>query len=134
MSLVGGLILLAMFAHGRPAAAEPAAAPTSVNAPTMPREVGIPCTVPGTHLTIQSAVDDAACSLISLMTTDYVEVVTISRSLTMIGLPSSLVGTLAIVGTGTLVEIEGLDIDQGYLFGDGFESGDTSAWSGAQPP
>ena len=81
-------------AHGQPNMAAPTAA----------------CTVPGTHGTIQEAVDDIACDSVGLSADDYFESVTISRGLTLTGAPSTLHGELTITGEGPAVEIDGLAI------------------------
>jgi len=90
------------------------------------------CTVPGTHSTIQLAVDDAACNFVGLTAVNYFESVTVSRSLSIAGLPSTLWGSLTIAEDGTEVEVDELEIGPDALFVDGFESGDTTAWSGTQ--
>lgn len=126
------------------------------------------CTVPGTHASIQAAIDDAGCMAIELAAQTYDESIHVSRPLTLAG-PSaggafieglvqvvgggsavSLVdltirngcplGTLRVVGgarvTGTNLQIErskALPCAPSLLFEDGFESGDTSAWSTTAP-
>lgn len=87
------------------------------------------CTVPGTHATIQIAVDDAACDSIDLTADRYVGSVTIYRSLTLTGAPSVIDGELTISTDGTAVVIDGVELGEAPMFEDGFESGDTLAWS-----
>ena len=92
----------------------------------------VDCTVPGTHTTIQMAVDDAGCNFVGLAAVNYIESVTVSRSISIIGSPSTLWGSLTIAEDGTEVEVDELEIGPDALFVDGFESGDTTAWSGTQ--
>ena len=87
------------------------------------------CTVPGTHLSIQAAVEDPACETVKLTSALYLESVTVSRSLRLVGNPSTIRGTLTISGDETMVEVDGLELAEPLIFSDGFESGDTSAWS-----
>ena len=91
------------------------------------------CTVPGNHTTIQLAVDDLACGLIGLTEINYLESVTISRSLSIEGSPSTVWGSLTIAGENTEVEVAEVGLGPTALFVDGFESGDASAWSGSLP-
>lgn len=126
------------------------------------------CTVPGTHPTIQEAIDNDTCTTISLPQSYYAESIEIDRDLNIEGNPSGvslLGGRMSIVGdasvdtenfeilsscTGALVTIEGTASFQsedfaaaqggvhgcpelGLLFADGFESGNTSAWSSTTP-
>ncbi|MCP4663725.1 MAG: hypothetical protein GY856_50720 [bacterium] len=126
------------------------------------------CSVPGTHAKIQAAIDDAACTTITLQTQTYAESVTVARSLTLAGpsgSPATVQGLVLVVGAGTDVQLSDLRVENGctggalqvhsgaqvdgsrveavrsaalpcpplasQLFADGFESGDTSAWSSA---
>ncbi len=43
------------------------------------------CTVPGSHTTIQEAIDDPACATVALATQTYPESIVIRRSLTLAG-------------------------------------------------
>lgn len=75
------------------------------------------CAVPsGTHATIQSAVDDAACTSVALATASYAESVQIRRSLAIVGVasPASLLdGRLQILGATTVVTLSGLGLRNG---------------------
>ena len=156
------IVLLAVFAS---ASLEPAGAQT--------------CTVPGTHATIQGAIDDPACTTINLSAQSYPESINIQRSLTLAGpAPSGgnggentggggavVEGLVRVVGAGTLVNTSDLAVRNGcplnallvlggaqtngmnltversaalpcpasLVFADGFESGDTAAWSSQVP-
>ena len=88
------------------------------------------CTVPGSHPTIQAAVDDVACESIALTATDYAETVIVTRSLTLTGGPLILHGEPTVSGTGAEVDVENVALAPSPVFMDGFESGDTPKWSG----
>jgi len=124
------------------------------------------CAVPSPQYpTIQSAVDDPACTVVVLAAQTYVESVAIGRSLTVQGVSSAATvvqgqvrvqgGTVALAGLrvdtspselrgrfaeALLVEtggrVSGTDlvvVHRPLLFGDGFESGTTAAWSATAP-
>ncbi len=127
----------------------------------------ITCTVPGSHLTIQAAVDDLACIQIDLVDQTYTESIHVPRSLTITGPGAGtpiIEGLVQVVGSGALVTLVDLQVRNGCqhealsvaeaarvegtglevvrsaalpcppitrVFADGFESGDTTAWSGA---
>ena len=126
------------------------------------------CTVPGTHATIQAAVDDPVCTTIMLSAQIYPESVNIPRSLTLAGPGAGgavVQGLLRVVGAGTQVTLQDLRVENGCVrnalkavagaevtgtnlevehsaglpcpvstvFQDGFELGDTSAWSRTVP-
>ncbi len=66
------------------------------------------CTVPGTHATIQAAVDAPACTTITLANQTYNESVNIPRTLDLIGPGAGTAvirGLLRVVGAGTLVDV-----------------------------
>ncbi len=66
------------------------------------------CTVPGTHATIQAAVDDIACTSITLANQTYNESVNIPRTLDLIGPGAGTAvirGLLRAAGAGTLVDV-----------------------------
>lgn len=60
------------------------------------------CTVPGTHATIQAAVDDLTCDTIEVDPGTYNESVTIARALTLVG-PNSGISGLAVRGPEAIV-------------------------------
>ena len=128
------------------------------------------CTVPGSHTTIQGAVDDRACATITLADQVYPESIVISRSLTVAGPAAGVAvvqGLVLITGSGTLVTLRDLKVENGCvpdalraskgakltgdnlqversaglpcpaitdtIFADGFESGNTAAWSSTSP-
>ncbi len=95
----------------------------------------IQCNVPsGSYPTIQSAHDDN-CDEVFLVTGDYPEFLIITDRLTIIG-PSDfsarIVGKVT-VDTTDRVDLEFVTIvvgdDPSLIFGDGFETGNTNAWS-----
>lgn len=128
------------------------------------------CSVPGSHPTIQEAINDSSCTEIDLSDQTYAESILVPRSLMITGPDtgtSILEGRVEIMGPGTVVTLtdlevrngcqpEALSADQGGrvegtglvvvrsaalpcppviadIFSDGFESGDTSAWSSTVP-
>jgi hypothetical protein len=119
------------------------------------------CDVPSaSHPTIQSAIDDVGCSDITVAAGPYEEPLTITRSLSLQGAGStqSFVqggvdvssGTVNLTGfhlsapgdalyahSGAEVSAFDLEVVNGVvetpLFTDGFETGDTGAWSAASP-
>lgn len=134
-----------------------------------PAAAGV-CTVPGTHTTVQEAIDDLACTTINLSAQTYAESITVLRTLTLAGPGGGgaiIEGLVLVAGVGTTVDLNDLAVQNGclgnamvvrggaqvsgtnhqvtrsgalpcppflMLFGDGFESGDTSAWSSQVPP
>ena len=125
--------------------------------------------MPGSHATIQEAIDDPACTTISLAAQTYPESISILRSLTLSGPPAGgaiVEGLVWVVGSGSVVDLADLLVQNGcpesllvqggaqvnganlqvihsaalpcppppLIFTDGFESGDTSGWSGQVPP
>jgi hypothetical protein len=128
------------------------------------------CTVPGTHATIQAAVDDPACVTVALAAQTYGESIVIRRSLTLAGPGTGgavVQGLVLIAGATTEVAIQDLRVENGCvpdalrtsggarliglnlqverddalpcpatadtIFTDGFETGNTGAWSGTTP-
>ncbi len=76
------------------------------------------CTVPGTHSTIQEAIDDPACITITLSAQTYAESIRIPRSLTLAGPASGgavVQGLVLITGSGTEVELQTLRVENGCL-------------------
>jgi hypothetical protein len=125
------------------------------------------CTVPGSHATIQAAVDDPACATINLSAQTFVESIVIRRTLTLSGAAGGnavVAGLVMAIGSGSEVSLDTLRVENGCtpdalrasagarivgtdlqvehseglgcpqtadtIFADGFESGDTTAWSG----
>ena len=77
--------------------------------------LAVPCPVPtGTHPTIQSAVDDVACTEIELGSQTYIEDVTIGRTLTVSGVSSAattIAGRVLINGATSVVSLGELTVD-----------------------
>ena len=72
------------------------------------------CTVPGSHGTIQEAVDDTGCSTIELAAQVYEESVSIDRNLTLQGASgggSTIEGRLLVGGAGSEVSANHLKVD-----------------------
>lgn len=78
------------------------------------------CTVPGTHPTIQAAVDDPGCGIIDLSPQDYFEHLDIDRGLTLAG-PSSggavIRGQVVVGSAATMVAFNNLRIQSGCVTG-----------------
>lgn len=119
------------------------------------------CDVPSApHPTIQSAIDDVSCTDINVAAGPYPEALAIARSLSLQGAGStqSFVQGGVEVSSGTVnltgfhlsaagdalvahsgAEVSGFDLEvvngvvETPLFADGFETGDTGAWSAASP-
>ena len=128
------------------------------------------CSVPGSHPTIQEAVNDSACTEIDLSDQTYPESILVTRSLTIAGPGAGtaiLEGGVEVTRSGTIVTLTDLEVRNGCqpealsaagggrvegtglvvvrsaalpcpsviadIFLDGFESGDTSAWSSTVP-
>ena len=129
------------------------------------------CTVPGSHTTIQEAIDDPACATVALATQTYPESIVIRRSLTLAGPGGGgaiVQGLVLMSGPTTVVTLQDLRVENGCvpdalrttggarlagenlqveradglpcpatadaIFTDGFESGNTDAWSSTTPP
>ena len=76
------------------------------------------CTVPGTHTTIQEAIDDPACITITLLAQTYAESIRIPRSLTLAGPASGgaiIQGLVLMVGSGTEVGLQNLRVENGCI-------------------
>lgn len=72
------------------------------------------CNVPGSHATIQEAVDDPGCSTVELAAQVYPESVTVTRSLTLqgaLGGGSTIEGRLIVDGADTDVTATDLAVD-----------------------
>ena len=130
------------------------------------------CQVPsGPYPTIQSAIDEPACTEIVLAAGTFAESVVVARDLVLRGASATttvIEGQVAVQGGSTAVSLEDLTvdgsasgvagtfteallveggaelsggnivvlnaaIDQQPVFADGFESGDTTAWSATVP-
>ncbi len=80
-----------------------------------PAALAVPCPVPsGSHPTIQTAVDDPACTEIELGSQTYVESVAIGRTLAVSGVSSSasvIAGRVAIEGATAVVTLTELTVD-----------------------
>lgn len=132
---------------------------------TVPAGAGV-CSVPGSHPTIQEAIDDPSCTAIDVADQSYAESILVYRTLTISGPGAGtaiLEGGVEARGSGTVVNLTDLEVRNGCqpealvtvsgaridgdglkvvrstslpcppvlaeVFLDGFESGDTSAWS-----
>ena len=74
------------------------------------------CTVPGSHTSVQEAVDDPACATITLSAQIYPESVNIPRSLTLAGPGAGgavIGGLLRVAGAGTQVTLQDLRVENG---------------------
>ena len=74
------------------------------------------CTVPGSHATIQEAIDDPACATINLSAQSYPESINIPRSLTLVGPGGGgavVEGLVRVVGVGTVVNLSDLAVQNG---------------------
>ncbi len=128
------------------------------------------CTVPGSHATIQEAIDDPACATVALATQTYPESIVIRRSLILAGPGSGgavIQGLVLMSGPTTVVTLQDLRVENGCvpdalrttggaelagdhlevvrsatlpcpvtadsIFTDGFETGNTDAWSSTSP-
>ncbi len=78
------------------------------------------CTVPGSHATIQAAVDNPACLTIQLANQNYNESVNIPRPLDLIGPGAGTAvirGLLRVAGTGTLVDVlQGVRVENNCVY------------------
>lgn len=76
------------------------------------------CTVPGSHVTIQEAIDDPACVTITLSAQTYAESIVIPRSLTLAGPATGgaiVQGLVLMVGSGTEVGLHDLRVENGCV-------------------
>ena len=76
------------------------------------------CTVPGSHATIQEAIDDPACATITLSAQTYPESIVIRRSLTLAGPGAGgavVQGLVLLTGSGTLVTLNDLRVENGCV-------------------
>lgn len=74
------------------------------------------CTVPGSLATIQQAIDDPACAMITLSTQTFAESIIIPRSLTLAGpaVGEAIVeGLVLVTGAGTEVILQDLTVENG---------------------
>lgn len=74
------------------------------------------CTVPGTHPTIQAAIDDPGCATIDLLPQTYFEHLEIDRSLTLAGPPGNgamVQGQVNLTGISTVVALSDFSIVSG---------------------
>ena len=83
------------------------------------------CTVPTlAYPSIQAAVDDAACTEITLAVQDYAESVAVSRSLVLGGASSAtttIVGQVTVTGATAEVTLQDLKVDGGGCFSVGLD-------------
>jgi hypothetical protein len=83
------------------------------------------CSVPTlAYPSIQAAVDDAACTEITLAAQDYAESVAVSRSVELGGASSAtttIVGQVTITGASTEVTLQDLKVDGGGCFSVGLD-------------
>jgi len=121
------------------------------------------CDVPSSYTSIQAAVDDFTCTEIFVASGRFYGDLTIDRALMIQGVSSTsttVLGKVMVEGSGTSATLNGLRIEvspeglphnglvvdglaetlpndlviaSSMLFSDGFESGDTTAWSSANP-
>lgn len=78
------------------------------------------CTVPGTHPSIQAAVDDPACSDIELSNQSYFELLDIDRSLSLFGPPAgdaTVIGQVNVSGGATMAILNDFRIESGCANG-----------------
>jgi hypothetical protein len=74
------------------------------------------CTVPGTHVSIQAAVDDPACADIELANQNYFELLEIDRSLSLSGAmggSATVVGQIEVTGSTTLAMLSDFHVEGG---------------------
>jgi hypothetical protein len=74
------------------------------------------CTVPGTHASIQAAIDDPACTQVDLAAQTYDESIHVPRSLTLAGPGAGgavVEGLAQVVGAGTTVTFADLAVRNG---------------------
>jgi len=78
----------------------------------------VDCDVPRpAHPTVQSAIDDAACTTINLGDQSYSESLLIRRSLSIVGPPelADIAGYVEVGGSGTVVEMTNLMVENGCV-------------------
>ncbi len=76
------------------------------------------CTVPGSHATIQEAIDDKTCVTITLSAQVYAESIVIPRSLTLAGPAAGgaiVQGLVMMAGSGTEVGLQDLRVENGCV-------------------
>lgn len=74
------------------------------------------CSVPGTHSTIQAAIDDVGCSDIQLTNQSYFELLQIDRSLTLSGVQdgsAQVIGQVSLIGGTTVASLNDFRIESG---------------------
>ena len=74
------------------------------------------CNVPGSHTTIQAAVDDAGCDTVTIGIDAFSESVMIARSLDLSGAGVGMTivnGSFTVLGASTLVSLDSLTINSG---------------------
>ncbi len=74
------------------------------------------CTVPGSHATIQQAIDDPACAMITLSAQSFAESIVVRRPLTLAGPAAGgavVEGLVLVVGQGTEVILQDLTVENG---------------------
>ena len=74
------------------------------------------CNVPGTHPTIQQAIDDLACNDIELSSQSFTENISIDRSLSLSGPGEGVAilrGQAVVTGLATSVSLTGFRVDNG---------------------
>ena len=84
-----------------------------------PARAGV-CTVPGTHASIQNAVDDPACTTTQLGGETFVESVEVDRAADLLGHPggdSTIAGSVVVTGAGSTVLVEDVSVSGGCEVG-----------------
>jgi len=74
------------------------------------------CSVPGSHATIQQAIDDPACAMITLSAQSFGESIVVRRPLTLAGPAAGgavVEGLVLVVGEGTEVILQDLTVENG---------------------
>lgn len=99
----------------------------SLSGMAAPAVVGV-CTVPGSHPTIQAAVDDLGCTDIDLAAQTFPESVLIRRTVTISGAgPSTVVGgSLRAHGQGVVVIVSDLKVETSCV------RGSLQSWTGGE--
>jgi hypothetical protein len=101
--------------NGRQREAIAALALLGVTTVPLPVRAGT-CMVPGSHATIQAAINDPSCTTIDLANQTYSESVLVSRSLTIAspsGGSATIEGLVAVEGSGTVVALDDLGVQNG---------------------
>lgn len=81
-----------------------------------PSVSAFPCSVPGTHATLQAAIDEPTCDPIQIAEGDYPESLLVGRSVTLEGPVSgwaTLWGRFEAQGAGTVVAVAGMEVRSG---------------------